>query len=261
MWSSLRIASLGALTQQKVLDLVSNNIAHSNTISFKVQRADTVDVPPGTGTFGDSSEPGPMTLSPSDFGGSALVVGPFTTFSRGEAMSTGNPLDFSINGEGFIPVQNASGQVVYTRIGALRLDVNRTLTTAEGGIIVPPIVIPPNAREILIDQSGNVTAKREELEPELVGQIQLIRFNNPEGLERLGPSLYAATAASGPGVAGTPGRDGLGELVPGTIEWSNVDIRAEMMRMLQAQRAYQVNLRAMRTVDEMLQVANSLQRQ
>jgi flagellar basal-body rod protein FlgG len=259
MWTSLRIASLGVLAQQRALDVASNNIANVNTVGFKKQHADLADAPPSDTGFGLGTEPGPLTLGQAADGGGALVVGLLADMRTGPANLTAQPLDFTINGDGLLPVTTVNGQQAFTRNGALHIDANRRLTIANGSPISPEILIPVGAYSVLITADGTIQAMRDGGIAEL-GRIQLTRFPNPEGLERSGDGLFTASPAAGASVSGFPGEDGLGRLVPGTLEGSNVDLGEEMTRVIQAQRAYQMNLRSLKTADEMLQVANNLQR-
>jgi flagellar basal-body rod protein FlgG len=256
----LRIASLGALAQQRALDVTSNNIANVNSVGFKKQRADLADVPPTDVSFGVGTEPGPLTLGLAADGNGAVVVGILTDMESGHATSTGQPLDFMINGDGFIPVVTPGGQSAFTRNGALRLDGDGRLVLANGSALVPEIVVPADAKSVSIAPDGSIEVTAADGAMQVLARIELTRFGNPEGLVRIGDGLLVADPAAGAAIAGFPGEDGLGRLSPGNLEASNVDIGEELVRMIQAQRAYQMNLRSLKAADEMLQAANNLQR-
>jgi flagellar basal-body rod protein FlgG len=260
MWTSLRIATLGVLAQQQTLDVASNNIANADTVGFKRQRAEVAVVPPDDTALDIGDGAGRDVDGQRVDGGRAVLDGIVTTTHSGPALLTGNPMDFMIGGEGFIEVRVGDGQSRYTREGTLRLNADGALVTASGAFVQPPLTIAGSARELFLIPDGTIMGKLGANEAEVLGRIQLSRFVNPEGLERAGDNLLAATAASGPPITGTPGQAGLGTLIPGSVEASNVDVADELVRVLQAQRAYQVNLRALRTADEMIQVANDLRR-
>ncbi|MFN0073199.1 MAG: flagellar hook-basal body protein [Chloroflexota bacterium] len=260
MWTSLRIASLGVQAQQRVIDVSSNNIAHANTLGFKKQRAELADVAPTNTAFGLGTEPGPLVLGQAADGGGAVMSSVLTSFQLGLATPTEQPLDVMINGVGFIPVTTKSGVPAFTRNGAFRLDANRRLSTSDGSVITPAINVPATAKSLGIGPDGSITAILTGDIPEAIGQLQLTRFSNPDGLARIGGELFVATEASGGTITGAPGQNGLGSLLPGTLEASNVDISEELLRVIQAQRAYQMNLRSLKSADEMLQTASNLQR-
>lgn len=260
MWTSLRIATLGVLAQQQTLDVASNNIANAETVGFKKQRAEVAVVPPDEATL----DPGDGVTRDVDGqrvdGGRAVLDGIVTTTHSGPALLTGNPMDFMIGGDGFIEVRAGDDRVRYTREGTLRLNADGQLVTATGAFVQPPLTVPGSARELFLTPDGTIMGKKGASEAEVVGHIQLTRFVNPEGLDRVGDNLLAATPAAGTPITGSPGQNGFGPLIPGNLEASNVEVGDELVRVLQAQRAYQVNLRALRAADEMIQVANNLRR-
>jgi flagellar basal-body rod protein FlgG len=260
MWTSLRIASLGALAQQRALDVASNNIANVNSVGFKKQRADLADVPPTDVAFDVGTEPGPLTLGLAADGNGAVAVGILTDMESGRATVTGQPLDVMINGNGFIPVITPGGRTAFTRNGALRLDDGGRLVLGNGSMLAPEIVIPTDMKSVSITPDGSIEVTTANGEMQVLARIELTRFGNPEGLVRIGDGLLVADPAAGVPISGFPGEDGLGRLSPGTLESSNVDVGEELVRMIQAQRAYQMNLRSLKAADEMLQAANNLQR-
>jgi flagellar basal-body rod protein FlgG len=182
-------------------------------------------------------------------------------FFQGDAYETGNPLDIAIEGDGFFQVLLADGTVGYTRDGSFKLDAQGRIVTSDGFPLEPPITVPQDAESITIGQDGTVTAKiAGETEPQELGVIELARFINPAGLQSIGRNLYVATVASGEPQLGTPGFDGLGTLAQGFLETSNVQAVEEMVRMISAQRAYEINSKAISVADEMMSIANNMKR-
>ncbi|MCD6155728.1 MAG: flagellar basal-body rod protein FlgG, partial [Candidatus Atribacteria bacterium] len=182
-------------------------------------------------------------------------------FFQGDAYETGNPLDIAIEGDGFFQVLLADGTIGYTRDGSFKLDAQGRIVTSDGFPLEPPIIVPQDAESITIGQDGTVTAKiAGETEPQELGVIELARFINPAGLQSIGRNLYVATVASGEPQLGTPGFDGLGTLAQGFLETSNVQAVEEMVRMISAQRAYEINSKAISVADEMMSIANNMKR-
>ena len=256
MWTALRVAATGAVAQQRALDVSANNLANVNTVGFKVRRAALVDMPPGKATFTTSGTPGEDPL-----GEGVVLGGVLPNFGFGQPIATGQPLDVAIVGDGFLQVQLPDGSAAYTRDGALKVDGNGRLHL-NGNPLQPAVTIPPNAREIYIESDGRITglANATGTERSTLGQITLARFPNPDGLRLLGGNLFAASENSGPAATGAPGAGGLGALQSGALEGANVDIADQMVNVMLAQRAYSVNLRALRIIDEMLQTANGMRR-
>jgi flagellar basal-body rod protein FlgG len=186
-------------------------------------------------------------------------VGTSRTFSQGNIMMTNNPLDVAIEGAGFLSVQQPDGTLAYTRAGALQKDAQGQLVTTEGYLIEPPIIIPSDANGMSIGADGTVSAVISgQAAPVEVGQLTLTLFVNPSGLHALGRNLFSATAASGEPEVGTPGTEGRGALLQGALERANVDIVEEMIGMISAQRAYEVNTKVVTTADEMLRSATQM---
>jgi flagellar basal-body rod protein FlgG len=222
--------ALSGLTASRLRALThANNIANINTPGYKAQRADSA-----TGPSGDM-----VRIS---------AIG--RNQSMGFLRPTDNPMDVAIDGPGFFQVQDAQGNILYTRAGSFQVDAEGNLTTSEGLTLVPPVVIPAGA-QVSIAPDGTVSAQVGDAPPEIVGQIQLATFNNPEGLALTANGLAAATPASGPPILGTPGTNGLGRLVPGFLESSNVDIAAELIAQKFETKIYAANAAIVRTVDEM----------
>jgi flagellar basal-body rod protein FlgG len=257
MWTMLRVSRSGAEAQQRALDIAANNLANAQTTGFKSQRADIVDLPPAEGIFTIAGLEGGVALELGQVGQGATVAGTRPDYTPGPLMQTGRALDVAITGDGFIPVLTQDGLAAYTRDGSLHFDSAGRLATTSGALVAPGFQLPPGGSDVAIDARGLITARVGDARQE-IGSVQLVRFVNNDGLVPLGENLFGATVAAGDPIAGRPGTEGLGALAPASLEGSNVDTANELVRVLQAQRAYQANLRALRTVDEMIQEANNL---
>jgi flagellar basal-body rod protein FlgG len=260
MIRSLMIASSGMEVQQTNMDIISNNLANVNTTGFKRSRGDFQDLLYQTitpaGAPSSSTTEAPTGLQ---YGLGARVVSVNKIFTQGEFRQTGNDLDVSIEGEGFIAVQLPSGEKAYTRDGALKKNVQGRLVTPNGYPIDPPITIPDNANQITFAPDGTVSALLSgSITPTVIGTMQLSRFSNSAGLRSLGKNLFAATQASGAATVGNPGQNGIGQLMQGFLESSNVNIVEEMVNMIVGQRAYEINSKTIQTVDQMLRTATNI---
>jgi flagellar basal-body rod protein FlgG len=260
MFRSLHIASTGMSAQETHLEGVANNISNANTVGFKRQRVEFQDLlyqqvrEPGTAT-------GPNTMNPTGLqvGTGVRVVGTSRAFEQGAFENTGNPLDLAIEGQGFFVIEQPDGTPAYTRAGTLQADGEGRLVTHEGMPLDPPITIPTGATGLAIASDGTVSVTMSgETDPVEVGQINLATFINPAGLRAIGHNLFTETPASGEPQLGVPNEDGRGALLQGSFERSNVDIVAEMVGMISAQRAYEINSKVITTADEMLRAASQL---
>jgi flagellar basal-body rod protein FlgG len=261
MMRALYTSATGMIAQQFHMDVVANNLANVNTVGFKKSRADFQDLlyqtlrPAGATVAEGAQVPAPLEVG--------LGVRPVTTvaqFTPGSLEQTGNPLDVAISGNGFFKIQTPQG-VAYTRDGSFKLDSQGSLVSSDGYKVLPDIRIPDGAQHISIGPDGTVTAVPPgQTEPSVVGQITLARFANPAGLSHMGGNAFAPSAASGTPTEGTPGNEGLGSLMGNTLEMSNVQIVEEMVAMITAQRAYEVNSKSIQTADDMLSTANNLKR-
>jgi flagellar basal-body rod protein FlgG len=255
-----RSAVTGVRAQQLALDVIANNLANVSTTGYKARRADFRDLLYQRLRAGRVPDP-TAPVSPAEIGGGARADVISRLFSQGALRESGRVLDLAIAGDGFFQVRTAAGQVAYTRDGALQIDATGRLTTAAGELIDPPVTLPEDLITLRIDERGTIYGTRAGAEGELtLGQLQLARFTNPAGLSAAGENLFVATDNSGAPQTGNPGENGLGQLVSGFLEAANVDLGAEMTAMIQAQRAYQLNLKAVQTIDEMTAQALQLRR-
>jgi len=262
MLRALWTAATGMKAQQLFVDTIANNLANVNTSGFKKSRVDFQDLLYQTIKVAGTKAPGggqmPVGIQ---IGHGVQPVSIERLFSQGEIVETQNPLDLVIEGDGFFQVLQADGTVAYTRDGSFKLDKDGRIVTASGLPLEPEIVIPSEATNISISHDGTVSVLVPgTTAPQEVGQITLAKFINPGGLKSLGYNLYEATDASGEVVTGTPGLEGFGTVSQGYLEMSNVQVVEEMANMIIAQRAYEINSKAIQTTDEMLRIANNLRR-
>jgi len=262
MLRALWTAASGMNAQQLNVDVIANNLANVNTSGFKRSRVDFQDVLYQTDRVpGSASARGSQLPTGIQVGLGTRPGAVYKLFSQGTFQATGNELDMVIEGNGFFQVVQPDGSTAYTRDGGFKLDTQGRVVTSDGYTLEPEITIPQEATQIAIGQDGTVSVQMPgQVEMQEVGQIQLASFVNPSGLSSIGKNLFVATAASGDPQTGTPGLQNLGSLVQGYIEQSNVDVVQEMVQMIVAMRAYEVNSKAIQTSDEMLQVANQVRR-
>jgi len=259
---ALWTAATGMQAQQLTLDVVANNLANVQTAGFKRSRVDFQDLVYETlQAPGAASAQGQEIPSGFQVGHGSRAMATQRLFVKGDLQQTGNVLDLAIEGEGFFQIQQPSGDIAYTRAGAFKKNSQGQLVTSEGFTLEPTITIPQNALSVTVGVDGTVSVTQPgQAQPQQVGTIQLGRFINPAGLESQGRNLFVPTQASGDATPGTPGQDGLGTLLQGFVEGSNVNVVEEMVGLITSQRAYEINSRAIRTADEMMQTANNLVR-
>jgi flagellar basal-body rod protein FlgG len=262
MIRALKTAATGMHAQQLNIDNIANNLANINTTGFKRSKVEFQDLfyqthkPPGS--IARQGVEAPASL---EVGYGAVPVATQRIYSQGEVLPTGNPLDIAINGDGFLRVLLPDGSYAYTRDGALKLSSDGRLVTTDGDAIDPEISLPEGVNHIMISTDGTVSVNAAgETDPQELGRIEVVRFINPSGLKALGRNLLIESPASGEAVAGTPGMEGNGEIYQGYLETSNVEIVEEMVNMIVAQRAYEINSKAIKTADDMLGIVNSLAR-
>jgi flagellar basal-body rod protein FlgG len=262
MIRALYTAATGMEAQQVNIDTIANNIANVNTTGFKQARAEFQDL------LYQSVRPAGAAASTSTEYPVGLQVGlgtrPVATsriYSQGDFRKTERALDVVIEGKGFFQVRLPTGETAYTRDGSLHQNQEGTVVTADGDPIEPQITIPQDAIEISIAGDGTISVTQPgQSTPQQIGTIQLASFQNPPGLQALGRNLFLQTAASGDPITGNPGDNGLGRLTQGFLEQSNVNVVEEMVAMIIAQRAYEVNSRAIRVADDMMSQINNLVR-
>jgi flagellar basal-body rod protein FlgG len=259
---ALRAAATGMTAQQTRTQVIANNLANVNTPGFKRSRAQFEDLlyqtVQGTQVLGTADA---QTNPAIQVGSGTRLAAVQRMHTQGAIDQTGRDLDVAIEGEGFFQVQLATGDLAYTRDGSFGISDQGVLVTSNGQAVVPTINIPNDVSEIGISPTGIVSVRRgNDVEPTEVGRLELVRFVNPSGLLALGQNLYAATAASGTPSVGFPSEDGMGRLQQGSLEASNVEIVQEMVEMITAMRAYEINSKAIKTSDEMGQIANNIAR-
>ncbi len=260
MIRALWTAGTGMVAQQTNLDVISNNLANVNTTGFKKSRAEFQDLMYQTlRSAGAATGPDTQVPSPTQIGHGARLVATQKINLTGSFQNTGNDYDIAIEGEGFFQVTMPDGTLAYTRDGSFKRDSQGRVVTSEGYVLEPAITVPDNATGITISSDGRVTAATPAGDQDL-GQITLARFVNPAGLESTGHNLLKETTASGAPIVNNPGTDGTGTLMQQYIEMSNVQVVEEMVNMIVAQRAYEVNSKAIQTADDMLEKAASLKR-
>lgn len=262
MIKSLYTAATGMQAQALNIDVIANNLANASTTGFKGSRADFQDLiyetarQPGAASAGDSKVPTGIQIGNGTKAGAVSKM-----FSQGEFQNTKNELDMAIEGNGFFQIMQPDGEVAYSRAGSFKMDGEGRLVTTDGFLMEPEITVPADTMAISIGLDGTVSVKQAgSADATEIGTITLARFVNPAGLSSSGRNLYAATEASGDAITGTAGEDGFGSLAQGFLEMSNVSVVDEMVNMITAQRAYEINSKTIRTADEMLQMANGLKR-
>ncbi|MBP7891941.1 MAG: flagellar basal-body rod protein FlgG [Firmicutes bacterium] len=262
MMRALWSAATGMLAKQLDMDVIANNLANVNSAGFKKSRVDFQDLMYQTiRTAGSTVAQGSRVPTGIQVGLGTRAAAIQKVFSQGDFIQTENPLDLVIEGDGFFQVLLPDGSTAYTRTGAFKVDSEGRVVTSDGFVMEPELVVPANAVDISIGTDGTVTIQvAGENAPTELGQIQLARFLNPGGLVSIGRNLYKPTAASGDPAVGTPGLEGIGTIAQKFLEMSNVKVVEEMVNMIIAQRAYEVNSKAIQTSDEMLAAANNLRR-
>jgi flagellar basal-body rod protein FlgG len=260
MFNSLWIAKTGMEAQQMQLDVISNNLANSSTNGFKRAHAVFEDLmyqnlrQAGSSTSEQSQLPTGLQV-----GLGVRTVSTTRSFTQGSLQQSGNNLDVAIQGNGFFQITMPDGTINYTRDGAFQVNAQGQLVTSNGLPVANGITVPANATNVSISADGTVTATIPgNVTPQPIGTIALASFINPAGLDPRGQNLYAETAASGQPNTGTPGANGLGQLMQGYLETSNVNVVQELVSMIQTQRAYEMNSKAIQTSDQMLQKLGQL---
>jgi flagellar basal-body rod protein FlgG len=256
---ALWAAKTGLDAQQTKLAVTSNNLANVSTAGFKKGRAVFEDLmyqnirQVGGSTSQDTQAPTGVHL-----GTGVRIVATEKIYTQGGFTQTDNALDVAIEGRGFFQIQLPDGTTAYTRDGNFQLNAQGQMVTSSGYVLQPGISIPDGAQSLTISRDGVVSARiAGQATPVQVGQLQLTDFINPSGLEPLGENLVVETAASGPAQTGTAGQNGLGSLLQGSFESSNVNVVEELVNMIETQRAYEMNSKAISTADQMLEYINN----
>lgn len=255
MIRSLWISKTGLESQQLQMDVVANNLANVSTNGFKRGRAVFEDLlyqtlrQPGAQSSQQTQLPSGLQI-----GTGARPVATERLFTQGNLQQTGNDHDVAIQGNGFFQVLLPDGTTAYTRDGSFQSDSQGQLVTASGFPVQPTITVPPNALSLTIGKDGTVSVRVPgSATPVQIGTMQLATFVNPAGLQAMGENLYLQTASSGTPSTNTPGANGTGLLNQGYVETSNVNVVEELVNMIQTQRAYEINSKAIQTSDQMLQ--------
>lgn len=252
---ALHIAATGMSAQQMKVDVVANNLANMSTTGYNARRADFADL-----HYQQMARPGSVSAADGSMLPTGIQIGlgvrpasVSVVLGQGSLDATGGDLDVAIDGNGYIEVQMPSGQIGYTRDGALKRSADGQIVNSDGYPIVPGITIPADARGLTITPTGEVWVDFiDRVEPELLGQLTLSTFTNEKGLEAIGSNLFLETPASGPALSAAPGQEGLGTLRQGYLESSSVDAVREVTELIKAQRGYELNAKVITAADQML---------
>jgi len=258
---ALSIASTGMLAQQLNVEVISNNLANMNTHGYKRQRVEFQDLLYQNleRVGAASSDTGTVVPSGIQIGVGVRTGSVYRITEQGNLVTTGNTYDMAVNGEGYFRIEQPDGTDAYTRAGTFQLSPDGQIVNAEGYVVAPGITVPPEAVDVSINPQGEVQVKLAgQVEPQTVGQIELVTFPNPAGLEAMGENMLLETPASGLASVGVPGTDGYGTIMQGFLETSNVNAVEEITSLITAQRAYEMNSKVISTADEMLSTTSNL---
>lgn len=258
MNQALWIAKTGLDAQQTRMSVISNNLANVNTTGFKQDRAVFEDLlyqtirQPGAQTTTDNQLPSGLMI-----GTGVRTVATEKLHTQGNIIQTNNALDVAIDGRGFFQILMPDGDLAYTRDGSFQINADGDVVMSNGYLLDPGLTIPEDAQSITIGVDGTVSVTQPgDNEPTVIGEIELASFVNPAGLQPVGENLFKETGASGVPIVGTPTLDGFGRLIGGALETSNVNVVTELINMIETQRAYEMNSKAISTADQMLQYAS-----
>jgi flagellar basal-body rod protein FlgG len=258
---SLSVAATGMMAQQLNVEVISNNIANMTTTGYKRRRAEFQDLlyQSERRIGAASSEAGTIVPAGVQLGLGVKTAAVYRIHDQGNLVVTENRFDLAIQGEGFFMVETPDGQIAYTRSGNFQLSPQGVIVTQDGYPVSPGITVPANAVEVAISQTGLVTAKLQgQTNMVTLGQLELATFVNPAGLEAIGSNLLLETESSGPAITGTPGSEGLGTVLQGHLESSNVNAVQEITQLIAAQRAYDMNSKVIQASDEMMATVTQL---
>lgn len=259
--NAMHVARTGLDAQQTRMQVIANNLANVNTVGFKRDRASfetllyQVHRPGGAQTSDTTALTGPLAV-----GTGVRIVATEKIFTQGNLATTDNPLDLAVDGQGFFQILMPDGRIGYTRDGGLSRNADGILTTDSGYVVQPEIAIPQGALSVVVSGDGIISVTVPgQVEPQEVGQLTLAAFTNPRGLEPVGENMLVETGASGPPVVAAPLADGMGRIVQGAVETSNVNVVQELVDMIETQRAYEISSKTISASDEMLRfVSNKL---
>ncbi len=262
MIRTLFSAATGMQAQQLNMDVISNNLANVNTTGFKKSRPDFQDlIYQNLQLAGMPSSTTTQVPAGIQVGLGVRPAAIQRLHLQGDFIKTDNSLDLAISGQGFFQIQHPNGETLYTRSGAFKLNADGQVVNSDGWMLLPEITIPEDAEEINVASDGTVSVRQGgQTTATQVGNIELVTFANPTGLESVGRNNFRPTDASGDPIAGIPGENGVGEIEQGYLELSNVSVVDEMVAMIVAQRAYEANSKAVQTGDQLLSLANGLKR-
>ena len=262
MIRALFSAASGMYAQQLNVDTIANNLANVNTTGYKKSTVEFQDLIYQTlRQSGTSGLAGIVVPTELQVGHGVRPVAVQKNFSQGSPKATENPLDVAIMGNGFFQITQPDGTIAYSRDGTFKLNNEGSMVTSDGFYLEPEISLPVDTTSVSISNDGTVSVLVVgSVEPQDVGQIELGKFINPGGLKNIGQNLFLPTEASGEPILGTPGTEGFGQVNQGYLETSNVKVVEEMVNMIVAQRAYELNSKSIRTSEEMLQMANNIKR-
>ena len=260
MMRALSTSASGMRAQQLQVDTIANNLANVNTTAFKAARAEFQDLL-YQAVSPNQRQSAAAGIQPIQVGHGVRLAAIRRTFTQGPSQITGGALDLTISGDGFFRVEQADGSYAYTRDGNFSMDGEGSLVTTTGMRVSPGFSFPEGTSEVGVRRDGQVLVRAQgEQESTELGTMEVYRFANPAGLSALGHNLYAETEASGISQSGIPGEEGFGFVESGLLEASNVSVVEEMIRLIEAQRAYELNSKAIQTSDDMLSVTNQLKR-
>lgn len=255
MHAALYVSKTGLSAQDTQLATIANNLANASTVGFKRDRAVFEDLlyqiqrQPGGRTTENTELPSGLQI-----GTGTRLVGTQKQFTEGSLQITGESLDVAIDGRGFLQILQPDGNIAYTRAGQLHLNSEGQIVDVNGLVLQPAVTIPDDAQTITIGTDGTISiTDGASAVAQDVGNLQLVDFVNPGGLQALGGNLFVETGSSGTPLTGTPGENGMGQIMQGTLENSNVEIVEEMVNMITTQRAYEMNSKVVSTADQMLQ--------
>ena len=261
---ALRTAASGMYAQQLNIEVISNNIANINTTGFKKNKAEFQDLmyqdvqinPLSSSTPGIIEE----TSNTIQVGNGVKPASTSKNFQQGDMVATNNQLDLAIQGDGFFQLRKLDGSYAYTRDGSFKVNQEGRLVTSSGYLLDPEISLDEDTLSVSISRDGTIEASEVGGGRVVLGNLELVKFLNPGGLDAIGDNLYVETSGSGAPITGVPGSNGFGEVIQGYLESSNVDIVEEMISMITAQRAYEMNSKTVKTVEDMMNTASNLKR-